>query len=284
MEMIVAEISSFVNERPLGTLDNDVDMDPITPNLLATGRPHNPLVTPSTAPLSTVSCKKMWIERRKMLNHFWEKWQTEYLSTLSIDKKWPGVESVVKPGDVVILRPETLEKNQWRLARIIEIHRDLNGVATTATVRLPIKREPQVKGKEYYVTLTRTLRQMALLESSALEYERQTAVKSQSSTESTPRRGVAWNEEEHAESVPSQAVHGQEEDRPRSSSRPRSPEREPQVVNEHPEAAAPTAAAPDAGTVSKPEALAHPSTRARRRTRMRQHKGFYKKLHEGEDA
>ena len=282
MEVAVAEIASFVNERPLGVLENDVDMDPITPNLLATGRPHNPLVTPSTAPLSSVSCKKMWIERRKMINHFWEKWQNDYLTTLSIDRKWPGIESKVKPGDVVILRPETLEKNQWRLARITEIHRDLNGIATTATVRLPIPRDKRNKDEDYYVTLTRTLRQMALLEPSAIEMERQTAVTSQSPTESTSQGGDVRSDKEHAESIPSQASAGQGENRSRSAKRPCSSERKPQVENEHPVAAAPTAAAPDVGNIPEPEAQAHPSTRAQRRTRIRQHRGFYKKLHEGE--
>ena len=47
------------------------------------------------------------------LNHFWDKWQADYLATLSIDKKWLGDDTKIKPGDVVILKPESMEKNQW---------------------------------------------------------------------------------------------------------------------------------------------------------------------------
>ena len=55
-------------------------------------------------------------------------------------------------------KPETLEKNQWRIARITDLHRNLDGVPTTATVLLPSK-----------AVLTRTLRQIALLEPAYLE-------------------------------------------------------------------------------------------------------------------
>ena len=44
-----------------------------------------------------------------------------YLATLSIDKKWLSDDTKIKPGDVVILKPESMEKNQWRLARILNI-------------------------------------------------------------------------------------------------------------------------------------------------------------------
>ena len=45
MEVIIMEIVSFVNERPLGETNiNDEDI-PITPNMLATGRPMRQLRT-----------------------------------------------------------------------------------------------------------------------------------------------------------------------------------------------------------------------------------------------
>ena len=51
------------------------------------------------------------------LNHFWDKWQADFLATLSIDKKWFGDNTKIKSGDVkhgdvVILKPESMEKNQ----------------------------------------------------------------------------------------------------------------------------------------------------------------------------
>ena len=76
------------------------------------------LRTPSTAIMERIDPDKMWLERKITLNHFWDKWQADYLATLSIDKKWLGDDTKIKSGDVVILKPESMEKNQWRLARI----------------------------------------------------------------------------------------------------------------------------------------------------------------------
>ena len=80
----------------------------------------------------------MWVQRKKVLAQFWTKWQADYLTTLSIDKKWlDGDHTVIQAGDVVILKPETLEKGQWRLARVTSVHKNLDGIVTTASVKLP---------------------------------------------------------------------------------------------------------------------------------------------------
>ena len=59
------EIVSFVNERPLGETNiNDEDI-PITPNMLATGRPMRQLRTSSTAIMERIDPDKMWLERKR---------------------------------------------------------------------------------------------------------------------------------------------------------------------------------------------------------------------------
>ena len=59
MEVIMMEIVSFVNERPLGETNiNDEDI-PITPNMLATGRPMCQLRTPSTAIMERIDPDKI---------------------------------------------------------------------------------------------------------------------------------------------------------------------------------------------------------------------------------
>ena len=122
LEVIVAGLTSSVNDRPLGATEEGVGDSQITPNLLQFGRVLNPLRTPSSAIMSDMSCSEMWIQRKRILAQFWSKWQADYLHTLSIDKKWlQDDQTVIKSGDVVILKAETLEKGQWRLARITEV-------------------------------------------------------------------------------------------------------------------------------------------------------------------
>ena len=87
MEVIIMEIVSFVNKRPLGEKNiNDEDI-PIMPYMLATGRPMCQLRTPSTAIMESINPDKMWLERKRTFNHIWNKWQADNLATLSIDKK-----------------------------------------------------------------------------------------------------------------------------------------------------------------------------------------------------
>ena len=148
------EICSCVNDRPLGVTEHGSDDIQITPNMLVRGRPNTPLQTASDHELSKLPYAEQWVRRKKELKSFWDKWQSEYLATLSVDSKWvKGHSSVIKPGDVVTLKPETLGKNQWRIARVMEVHKNLDGLITTATVKLP-------NG----TVLKRTLRQLALLE------------------------------------------------------------------------------------------------------------------------
>ena len=153
---ISKEICSCVNDRPLGVTEQGGDDIQITPNMLVRGRPNTPLQTASDHELSKLPYAEQWIKRKQELKSFWDRWQSEYLATLSVDRKWAkGQSSVIKPGDVVTLKPETLGKNQWRIARVMEVHKNLDGLITTATVKLP-------NG----TVLKRTLRQLALLEAS----------------------------------------------------------------------------------------------------------------------
>ena len=81
------------------------------------------LRTLSTAIMESINPDKMWLERKRTLNHFWDKWRVDYLARLSIDRKWLGDDTKIKPRDVVILKSESMEKNQWRLTRILNIHK-----------------------------------------------------------------------------------------------------------------------------------------------------------------
>ena len=128
MQTLVIELQSNINDRPLGVTREDLDGPMITPNLLMYGREKNPLRTPGITALTRLSISDMWLRRKRILNQFWTKWQADYLSTLSITNKWLEKDpTLLKVGDVVILKPETLEKNQWRIARITDPHRNLDG-------------------------------------------------------------------------------------------------------------------------------------------------------------
>ena len=264
MQTLVIELQSSINDRPLGVTREDLDGPMITPNLLMYGREKNPLRTPGSSALERMPISEMWLRRKRVLAHFWAKWQSDYLSTLSITNKWlEQDQTLLKVGDVVILKPETLEKNQWRLARIVDLHRNLDGVLTSATVRLPSK-----------TLLTRTLRQMALLEPAYLERDNPTTVPD---TEELPEQPPLTPEEVRSEQG---HVESQPEDRSRPSSSPCLETGERSSASQYPEQG------PSAGPSSVPvsnegaegQEIPEPP---RRSARKRKRQGYYKLLAEG---
>ena len=136
---------------------------------------------------------KMWLERKQTINHLWDKWKADYLATLSFYKKWLGDDTKVKLWDVVILKPDSIEKNQWQLARILNIHKTKDGEYDSSSIWLP-------SGS----VVTRSVKQLAPLEPCVVELERQW--QEQKSVQSLdPELPLTWgvrNVEEHIESEP----------------------------------------------------------------------------------
>jgi hypothetical protein len=155
IETLLVELKSIINDRPLGVTNQDPsDLSVITPNLLIYGRPMHGFATPEPSKLKELSFSDMWLKRKRVLNTFFKAWQREYLYQLSIPQKWlTDDQSSVSPGDVVLVKPDTLEKNAWILGRIESLHEDPTGVVKSAFIRLP--------GGS---VLKRSMRSVALLE------------------------------------------------------------------------------------------------------------------------
>ena len=68
LETLSAEITSAINDRPLGTIDQDHDnwSEMITPNMLQLGRNLTPLQAPGTQVLENLPCSELWIRQKKL--------------------------------------------------------------------------------------------------------------------------------------------------------------------------------------------------------------------------
>ncbi|QQP40501.1 Uncharacterized protein FKW44_014566, partial [Caligus rogercresseyi] len=159
LQTIISELTGAINDRPLGTTQ-DGELY-ISPNMLQYGRNLNAITTPSNKEIRNVSCSDMWITRKRILNSFWFTWRKQYLQELSIPSKWindTAHKKIISPGDVVLLKADTLEKNQWRIGRVVEIHEYNQGNALSLSVKLPLSN----------TVVIRSIRQVALLESSQI--------------------------------------------------------------------------------------------------------------------
>jgi hypothetical protein len=56
-----------------------------------------------------------------LANQFWERWRSEFLTSLQSRKKWVEEERNLVPGDVVLMIDEDLHRCQWSMGRVAEV-------------------------------------------------------------------------------------------------------------------------------------------------------------------
>jgi hypothetical protein len=154
LQTIVIELKRIINDRPLAMTTDPDSVQSITPNMLIFGRQLNELKTPEIDKLQEINFSDMWIKRKKLLNTFWNRWQKDYLEQLSVNRKWNKKEDInLNEGDIVLLKPETLSKNQWNIGKILKVMKNANGEISKVMIK-PTNGSP----------ILRTVRQIALLE------------------------------------------------------------------------------------------------------------------------
>ncbi|XP_039951398.1 uncharacterized protein LOC120768688 [Bactrocera tryoni] len=85
----------------------------------------HPIILANTCPLAKLL---------KMFEHFWKRWNREYLSSLQARRKWEGRRENLQPGDVVLIQNENLPPMHWRMGRITEVHPGSDGLVRIVTV------------------------------------------------------------------------------------------------------------------------------------------------------
>lgn len=115
-------IEAVLNSRPLTPLTDDPeDMQALTPGHFLIGEPFVLPPVFQHVNESDVEGKRAWNARKIMMDHFWQKWQNEYLTTLQERKKWRKEKEGVKVGQLVLIRDETLAPAHWKMGRIAEL-------------------------------------------------------------------------------------------------------------------------------------------------------------------
>lgn len=118
--MIEAEL--LTNRRPLthSPIDPD-DEEPVTPNLALFGAADAPQVM-----CAEHDTNKFARLGRKRVAHLLEKyrrrWESEYLPVIANADRNPKNQRRVKVGDVVLVAEGEIDRNKWKLGRIIHIH------------------------------------------------------------------------------------------------------------------------------------------------------------------
>lgn len=121
LQTLIIRIEGILNSRPLTPLSNDPqDLTPLTPSHFLIGR--SSAIVPET--LYNVE-NPPFLRRWKLINlltqHFWKRWQIEYLHTLQPRGKWLNVTKNMTPGMLVLIHDPHSPPSQWKLGRITQV-------------------------------------------------------------------------------------------------------------------------------------------------------------------
>ena len=142
---LISELNGMLNSRPISYVYDTVgEGDPITPSKLWCGKNitmfppfyearidgHNPEI-----------CNKRLKYLDKVLTHFWNRFSTQYLSSLSerhFSRNLPKSGRQPKVGEVVLVKHDVLPRGCWKIAKVVKVTPGPDGVVRRVELRLPI--------------------------------------------------------------------------------------------------------------------------------------------------
>ncbi|CAG7823797.1 unnamed protein product, partial [Allacma fusca] len=132
---LLIQIEACLNSRPLCPLSTSPDdLSALTPGHFLVGRPLIAISEPDYTKLK-INRLSRWQLLQQLHQHFWRRWQAEYLDRLQQRPKWAKIEENLRQGDMVIIKDDRLPPQEWRLGRIIEVHTGPDGLVRVVTVR-----------------------------------------------------------------------------------------------------------------------------------------------------
>ncbi|XP_054259832.1 uncharacterized protein LOC128984526 [Macrosteles quadrilineatus] len=119
---LLTQIEAILNSRPLCSLSSDPnEFEPLTPGHFLIGQP---LVALPQADFTSTPMNRLsrWQLIQQTLQHFWNRWNLEYLHQLQQRQKWFVQNPNLKIGELVLIKDSNLPPASWLTARIIETH------------------------------------------------------------------------------------------------------------------------------------------------------------------
>lgn len=132
---VLVQIEAVLNSRPLTPVSSDpMDFTAITPAHFLVGRPLTGVPDPDVTFIKASKLSE-YQHMQQLVQHFWKRWATEYVSQLQVRTKWQSNSSNIKKGTVVIIKDDRLPPLRWSLGRIETLHPGNDGIVRVVTIR-----------------------------------------------------------------------------------------------------------------------------------------------------
>ena len=83
----------------------------------------------------TLSLLRRWYLCQALVCHFWQRWSTEYISSLRCYTQWHHPTRNVQVGDVIILQEDNMVPTKWPLAKVIQTHTGKDELVRVVTIK-----------------------------------------------------------------------------------------------------------------------------------------------------
>lgn len=168
----MTEAECIVNSRPLSTNDlNDPEApEPLTPSHLLTLKAKVVLPPPGRFQRADLYSRKWWRRVQYLANEFWLRWRREYLHSLQARNKWMYPKRNLSVGDVIVSKEDEGPRNQWPLARVVEVYPSEDGcIRKVKIVKADGELDNQGRRRKPPTFLDRPIHKLVLLVPSADE-------------------------------------------------------------------------------------------------------------------
>lgn len=141
------EIEAVINSRPLSYVSSTDCDEPLTPSHLIVGcrllnLPDHLGITSEPGDedfeVDSNQLQKRVKHLATVLNHFWKRWRSEYLSELRESHRQSSKKAASHPsiskGDIVIVHDDALPRGFWKLGRVQEVMTGRDGLTRAAVV------------------------------------------------------------------------------------------------------------------------------------------------------
>ena len=134
MLTVLSQIENIVNNRPLTYLYEEIG-EVVTPNHLLFGRNLSTVWGGYDDLNEEKDIDKRHSYLKLVLEHFWNRWQKEYLRELrEFNHRYKSTGETISVGDIVLIEDEKLARSKWQLGKVVELVYSRNKQVRAAVV------------------------------------------------------------------------------------------------------------------------------------------------------